>query len=171
MPWRRRNGDRGHTGARIEAVASRGRYFLLAPWIPWRLVARRLILRPDQVTFESLAVIAYTLAALLPRFLVNAISALIVRPRAEDAQLTLVRYLTLSALAYGLGSPLIYWLLESPWAADHPEVAGPLWLVVGFIIPVLLGLLLGAATQRGWARSALRALGLKAVHVLPTAWD
>jgi len=50
-------------------------------------------------------------------------------------------------------------------------LAGPLWLVVGFIIPVLLGLLLGAATQRDWARSALRALGLKAVHVLPTAWD
>ncbi|HEX5846677.1 MAG TPA: DUF6338 family protein [Rhodoplanes sp.] len=57
------------------------------------------------------------------------------------------------------------------------ETRGPNWLRVilwmslfGFL-PALIGLLLGAGSQRGWWRSMISRFGLNVVSPYPTGWD
>lgn len=44
-------------------------------------------------------------------------------------------------------------------------------LVVFFIIPSVLGILLGLNAQKGWVRNILKIIKINAVHAQPTSWD
>lgn len=100
------------------------------------------------MTLENFDAVCFTLAFLVPGFVLYATTALAVRPRVEDAQLTLVRLLTLSALNYAPWSWLIYLLLTLPFYAAHPEWAAVLWAWIIFGSPVVLGLLFALASQQ-----------------------
>lgn len=78
-----------------------------------------------------------------------------------------VAYVTLSLVYLGLSYPLIL-------AIARMGTQGwfmPAWFVVIFVIPGLLGLLLGLNIRKGWTKKVLARLGINTVHPVDSAWD
>ena len=74
-------------------------------------------------------------------------------------------YAIVSAAYYATVGPLVQWsrsLGLEDWTARLIEYAA---------LPILIGLLAGMATNKGWAQVIWKQLGVQPVHHVPTAWD
>ncbi|MEJ0058172.1 MAG: DUF6338 family protein [Terricaulis sp.] len=86
-------------------------------------------------------------------------------PKAGDAALY---YLAITAIYYGVAYPFVLLAIATPgnWFSWWLG-----WLSLAFLIPAVLGAIAGWAAQRDLLYRALRAMGLKTVHMTPTAWE
>ncbi len=123
------------------------------------------------MTFGSLEVVFFTLAFVVPGFILDSMVSALLPRRVEDAKLFLLRFLTFSCVNYALWSWLIYLLFQSEFFAAHSWAAATAWFLIVFLSPVLLGLGLAKLNQRGVVRAMLQRLGFNPVHIIPTAWD
>lgn len=95
--------------------------------------------------------------------------------RANDASF-LLACLTASCFNAACWFWLPYLAMGSGWALSQPLLAIPVWLWVGLIAPMGLGLLVGWMANRAAGRNQvgnrlLGLLGLSFVNPIPTAWD
>jgi Family of unknown function (DUF6338) len=89
----------------------------------------------------------------------------------ENRESSLLRFLTLSAINYGLWVWLVYLMMKSSFFVDNPVRACIAWAFVVFVSPAMLGLGVGALGQRNAGRRLLDRLGISTLHPIPTAWD
>lgn len=108
------------------------------------------------------------LAFIAPGFVIISVRNYFVIRRPLATTERALAYLTASALNYALFSPLIYLLIVSRHAPLMQAVG---WFVVLFLGPTIVGLVWAIASQGDWIRTILRRLGMRPVHVIPTAWD
>lgn len=94
-----------------------------------------------------------------------------VRRKAIAHEISLLRFLTLSCVNYGLWSWLVYLVVKSSIFMDHPFRSAAAWFFIIFVSPVVFGALLGALSQRNTVRRLLDRLGIYTVHPIPAAWD
>jgi hypothetical protein len=86
-------------------------------------------------------------------------------PKASDAGLY---YVAITAIYYALAYPLVLRALDTPGTPTSWWLG---WLALAFVAPILLGAIFGWAAQNDIMYRALRAIGLKMVHMTPTAWE
>jgi len=123
------------------------------------------------MTVQSFDVVFYTLAFVVPGFICDSVIAAIVPRRVEQRELRVLRFLTFSAVNYGVWSWLVFLIFKLTWFIDHPWYAGAAWFLIVFVGPVGLGVLLGLLEQKNVVRKFLARLGIRCVHPIPTAWD
>ncbi len=121
--------------------------------------------------FSTIDAIYYALAFVVPGFVAHSVLSTFQRARAEQWEASLLRFLTLSAINYALWSWLVYLLLYSEYKFASQWPVAALWGFVILIAPVLLGIALGYSSQKYWVRRWLQRIGLRPIHVVPTAWD
>jgi hypothetical protein len=123
------------------------------------------------MTLDRLDVVFYTLAFVVPGFILHSTFAMFVPRRDERTDLTLLRYLTWTSLNYAIWSWLVYLVFHAAFFTAHPVRSAIAWATIIFISPVVLGLLLAFLSQKEVARKALQRVGLNPIHEIPTAWD
>jgi hypothetical protein len=123
------------------------------------------------MTVSSFDVVFYTLAFLVPGFICDSVLSVFVRRRTVAHETSLLRFLTLSAVNYGLWSWLIYLMAKSNFFIQSPVHGASAWVLIVFISPVGLGAVLGLLSQRNAFRGLLERYGVYTVHPIPTAWD
>ena len=123
------------------------------------------------MTLPSFDAVFFTLAFLVPGFIWDWASRVVVPRGAETRESSLLRFLTLSAINYGFWVWLIYLLAKSDFFVSNPLRSGVAWVLVIFLSPVLFGLGLATLSQRSAGRQLLHLLGISTVHPIPTAWD
>lgn len=117
---------------------------------------------------SNLDAIYAALAFLVPGFVLSAVRNQFITGQERQGSEQLIRFLTFSAINCAAFGWVLYLAIS---AYAPPAVKAAAWLFVVLIAPVLLGLLSGAAAQKGWARKVCQWLKLQPVHVMPTAWD
>ncbi len=123
------------------------------------------------MNISSFDTLFYTLAFLVPGFVIDSVFSMFQRRRPERPHLSFLRLLTLSAINYAIWSWLIFLLIQPEWPQAHPGRAALGWLIVILIGPLLLGFIISYFAQKDWARRFLQWIGLRPLHVVPTAWD
>ena len=123
------------------------------------------------MTFDSFDVIFYTLAFLVPGFILQSTISALVPQKGEDTQLTLLRFLTLSCINYALWSWLIYLIFQAQFFLSSLVWTVIAWTLIILISPFVIGLIVGNSNQRGFVRKFLQRLGFNPIHIIPTAWD
>jgi hypothetical protein len=123
------------------------------------------------MTMNSFDAIFYTLSFVVPGFICYSTMAIFVPRKAEDTELSLLRFLTLSCLNYALWAWLIYLLAKSEFFTGSPLLSATAWGLIIFVSPVLLGVIFGKLSSRDWLRRFLMRMGLEPLHPIPTAWD
>ena len=123
------------------------------------------------MTFAGKDATFYTLAFLVPGFIIHWILATCIPRRPPTAELALPRYLTLSSINYAVCSWIIYLLLYTSAFKHHPDAKLVSWLFIILISPLILGLLGSYGSQRQWDAKILSRFNIKALHPIPDAWD
>lgn len=123
------------------------------------------------MTVSSLDAVLVAIAFFMPGFVWDWVLQMFLRRREASADRVWIRYLTLSALNYGLWSWLVYLLLVQVDMLARPWVAALTWFFVLFGSPVILGAMTGLLSQRATIRRFLARYGIHTIHPVPTAWD
>ena len=108
------------------------------------------------------------LAFVVPGFIIARTREQFIAGRKRAASEDLLEYVTYGAVNFAVFSWLIYLLAYGNWSAWQASLG---WLVVLLLGPLLLGVLLGVGARREWMHKLLAPIGIKAVHVVPAAWD
>ena len=123
------------------------------------------------MTLTSFDAVFFTVAFLVPGFVWESVLHMFLRRREDRADRAWVRFLTLSAINYGLWSWLIYLLLERVGVLARPLIAALAWFFILFVSPIAFGVATGLLSQRATVRRLLARYGIYTVHPVPTAWD
>jgi hypothetical protein len=105
---------------------------------------------------------------IVPGLVIVYVRSRFITGRAPSNTENIVSYFALSTLYYALTLPISEWALT---IQGPPTARVVIWIGNIFLGPALLGLILGAAGQRGWGNWLADKLRLSTVHVIPTAWD
>jgi hypothetical protein len=123
------------------------------------------------VSIGNADTVFYTLAFVVPGFVLHSTLALLIPQKSERADLSLLRFLTLSCLNYAAWSWLVYLLGTAPFFTSHVVRSALAWGWIVLGSPVAMGLVFARLSQRDVMRRMLQRLGFNPVHVIPTAWD
>lgn len=124
------------------------------------------------MTFSALDTVLYTLAFLVPGFIINSIFSRFCSEDDQETQLLLLRFLTFSAINYALWSGLLYLVFRFDFFALHPLATACVWVLVIFISPIVLGLVFGYVEQRRFLWSFFEKYGIDIAGIDNlTAWD
>lgn len=116
-------------------------------------------------------VLFYTLAFLVPGFVLDSTLSVFTPRKVESAQLSFLRFLALSCVNYAFWSWLIYLMFRVEFFTAHPVRTATAWGVIILVSPVALGVFLGYFSQQEGIRKILQRIGLNPIHVIPTGWD
>lgn len=116
-------------------------------------------------TLEQLSLIS---AYIVPGLVAMFVRSQFLTGRIDTTKDAFISFFTLSLIWAGITSPILIWLGEMKVPLALQVLAWLLWAVVG---PAALGIVLGLSASKGWFRRMMGLLGMRAVHVLPTAWD
>lgn len=119
----------------------------------------------DIKTLEQLSLIS---AFIVPGLVAMFVRCQFLTGRIDTSKDALLGFFTISLIWAGITSPILLWLGDARLSLPWQVLAWLLWAVVG---PAGLGVLLGRSASRGWFRRVMQRLGMRTVHVLPTAWD
>lgn len=112
---------------------------------------------------DSLALILFLI---VPGVVILYFRSLFINGRPPSGGEIAIRYFAVSA---------IYQSIAYPWVNSIAKASGApaflLWPVVVFLLPAIIGILLGLEIHYGWVRKPLRRLGVNPVHATPGAWD
>ncbi len=120
---------------------------------------------------SSLDAIYYLLAFVVPGFIWNSVLSIFQPRRTENTELSIIKFLTLSIYNYAVWSWLIYLLTFNAWLKESQIISAVAWFTIIFLSPIILGIVAGYNSQRNWVRKFLHAVGLRPIHVMPTAWE
>lgn len=120
---------------------------------------------------DSFEAVFYTLAFVVPGFIMLSSFRMIVKTRDETSQINLIRFVCFSSINYGVWSWLIYLLVKTNFLSHSLFLRSLLWLFIIFISPILLGLFIGYLSDRNIVSKLLTKLGLKIIQPIPSAWD
>lgn len=123
------------------------------------------------MTLESSDVLFYTLAFLVPGFILQWTLSAFVSQKKEDAQLLLLRFITLSCANYGLWSGVIFYLFRTDALKNHAIASAIIFFTIVFLSPLLIGLALGKSSQNDTVRNLLIRVGFRPLHAVPNSWD
>lgn len=123
------------------------------------------------MTLDGPDVLYYTLAFLVPGFIMHSTLSAFVPQKAERSELSFLRFLALSCINYGVWAWLVYLIYRSSIFIGHPFRTAAVWGLIIFVSPLLLGLLIGYFNQREIVRKMLQQIGINTIHGCPTAWD
>lgn len=123
------------------------------------------------ILIHSAEALFYTLAFLVPGFVMYATYSVFAVRRAEVPKLSFLRFLTLSCVNYAAWSWLVYLIFSAEFFAGHAvrSAAALGWIILGS--PLALGLVAGYFSQKETIRKVLMGLGLRPMHPVPTGWD
>ena len=113
----------------------------------------------------------YTLAFLVPGFVLYSTLSIFTPRKVEPTQLSFLRFLTFSCVNYGMWSWLIYLMLRAEFFTAHPVRTAIAWGAIIIVSPIALGVLVGYFSQKESIRKALQRIGVDPIHVIPTGWD
>ena len=114
----------------------------------------------------------YTLAFIVPGFIADTVYRKIVALRSYEPKENLfLRYLTISAVNYGLWSWLIFLISRPEVSAQHPLLTSLCWELIIFISPLILGLIYGALSQKRIIERLMSKMRLTAISPVATSWD
>lgn len=120
---------------------------------------------------SSLNTLFYTLAFVVPGFIIHFTYSIFVPQKVEQIQFYFLRFLFFSAINYSIWSWLIYLIIQPDILEKYPRGTAASWWFIIFISPVLLGMLCGYLNKLELVRKALQKIGLNPIHVIPTGWD
>lgn len=123
------------------------------------------------MTLSGSDALLYTLAFLVPGFIIDWVLSAFAAPRKQDSQVLLLRFLTLSCANYALWSLPIYYSVITRLPQRYPLLSALLYAAVVLGSPIGLGLLIGRAQQTKFARRMLFRLGFNTLHPVPTSWE
>ncbi len=123
------------------------------------------------MTLSGSDTLLYTLAFLVPGFIIDWVLSAFAAPRKQDSQILLLRFLTLSCANYALWSLPIYYSITTRLPQTHPFGAALLYAVVVLFSPIVLGVLIGGALKSPIPRRMLFRLGFNTLHAVPTSWQ
>lgn len=117
--------------------------------------------------FSSPDTVYLVIGFIVPGLIIIFVRAQFITGRTIKHGDALLSYLTVSAIYYAAILPAILYIssVESIWRLYA------VWSLAIFVLPTILGILLGVSVQREWFRRVLRYFSLNPVHVMPTAWD
>jgi hypothetical protein len=113
----------------------------------------------------------YTVAFLVPGFILQWALSAFVPQKAVDSQFSFLRFLTLSCINYALWSWLIYLIYHVEFFTAAPGWTAVAWFVIVLVSPIGLAVLLTHLADRGTVRQVLQSIGLNPLHGIPTSWD
>lgn len=84
-----------------------------------------------EMTIDRLDIVFYTLAFVVPGFVLHSTFGMFVPRKDERADLTLLRFLTWTSLNYAIWSWLIYLLFHVEFFTAHPIRSSIAWVTAG----------------------------------------
>lgn len=123
------------------------------------------------MTLSGSDALFYTLAFLVPGFIMHLTLSVFVPQKTEQSELSFLRFLTLSCLNYAIWSWLIYLILAAGLYSTHPYRVAFVWGLIILVSPVIIGIALAHLSQNEIPRTFLQHLGFNPIHEIPTAWD
>lgn len=82
----------------------------------------------------------------------------------------IIAYTTLSLIYQAALLPLNTYLIEAGFVLEN-SIIGLYWILVIFIMPSIIGGMLGLNIRKGWTKKLLLNLKINTVHPVDTAWD
>lgn len=79
-----------------------------------------------------------------------------------------IAYVILSLVYQALCYPLSKTLFDSAWASGWRWLG---WFVFIFVVPAIIGLLLGLNIRKGWLKGLVNKCGFSTIHPVNCAWD
>lgn len=122
-------------------------------------------------TLVGFDMLFYTLAFVVPGFILNNVVSTFIPPKSEQPQVALLRYIYYSCLNYAVWSWLIFLLVKSDYSKHHLFLTAVIWGIIILISPIVLGIITGFICKKELVRKALQKLGFNPGHVIPTGWD
>lgn len=106
-------------------------------------------------------------------FAVPGVIALYVRAQFTTGRLPaigegIVAYVILSLVYHAAAYPFVPGLYAGDWSSSW-NFAG--WFLLIFLLPALVGLLLGLNIRKDWTRTLLTKWGISTIHPIESAWD
>ncbi len=119
----------------------------------------------------SLDIAFLSFSFLAPGFIIKSTLGFLFPQRSEVSKETPIELLTLSMINYGVWSWLIYLLLYFDPLPGYGWLPILGWTWVLLLGPIGLALIWAIFRQKEVISKLLQKIGLRAVHVIPTAWD
>jgi hypothetical protein len=119
----------------------------------------------DLLTADKLGLFLYLCA---PGVVISFVRATFLTGRMPSGSEGVLSYVTLSLLYQAALLPLTHLKMQQITSNQLPTGT---WALLIFVLPALVGALLGLNAREQWARRLLRKLRINPVHPLETAWD
>ena len=116
---------------------------------------------------KSLDAAYLALGLLVPGLVLVFVRAQFTTGRIPPPKDSLLSYLAISAVYYAFALPVVEWVLQ----IQAGYIRASAWLGLIFAGPALVGVALGLNARHEVGRRMLNKVGLRTVHVIPTAWD
>jgi hypothetical protein len=117
----------------------------------------------DGIDVQKIQLALYFIA---PGFIILYFRSLFVAGRVLSIKQGVVAYLTISSIYQAIIFPSITAL-----KLYEVNLQAFVWIAANFLLPALVGVLLGINIQKGWAQHLLDRLNINLVHPIETAWD
>jgi hypothetical protein len=127
--------------------------------------------RSSALQIDSFKTVAFTAAFLMPGFIWSAVLSFILPRRSGQVEQRFLEFFTLSCVNNALWFWLFAYFYLTGYPTQRPKTFALFILLALFISPVVLGLISGHLAQHQYVALALRRLGFRTVHYIPTAWD
>jgi hypothetical protein len=114
---------------------------------------------PDLKSIQSIYLV---LGFIVPGMIIAFVRAQFLTGRLRTLSESVVTYIALTVLYYGLAAPFVVLTFEEPGRA---KIAA--WLELIIVVPAIVGLVLGALAQNDVFRRILQWLRINPVHVTP----
>jgi len=120
---------------------------------------------------SSFDVVFYTLAFVVPGFLIDLFLRKFVPQEKQSDQHNVFYYLTLSFVNYAAWSWLIYNMMKNDYFTVHPILTGFLWFAIIFIGPLVIAIITLLLYKFKVLGKIAAYFKVNTVHPIPTAWD
>lgn len=120
--------------------------------------------------FDKLSIEALGMGALfiVPGFIIIFIRSRFITGRNSSAERGWLAFFATSLIYHACVYSLVIFFGGTP---EKNELSAFIWIVWVLVAPVIVGVLLGFDTQKGWLHGFLRRMKINTVHSMPTAWD
>ena len=109
----------------------------------------------------------YISALIVPGVIITDVRAQFISGKIEKIRNSILAYLTLTIIYYGIIGPLIDYIISIGYGLFKFF----LWWCIIIIGPAIFGVVLGLSAQYGWGRWLAAKWRLRVVHATPTSWD
>lgn len=110
----------------------------------------------------------YAIALTTPAIVFVFVRVQFIHGRMPNAGEAALHYVAITSAYYAIAFPIIFWANQIP-GNEYTWWGG--WLLLTIFAPACLGLIFGWSAQKNFLYNFLRKVGLKPIHISPTAWE